>query len=76
VYPVDITTAILNPPQTGLLWVGRVRERAVVADGAIVARPTLQACLTYDHRVIDGAPAAEFLGTLQALVQAFPAGRP
>jgi pyruvate/2-oxoglutarate dehydrogenase complex dihydrolipoamide acyltransferase (E2) component len=71
--PVDITTAILNPPQCGILWIGRIRDRpVVVADGAIVARPTLQACLTFDHRAIDGGPAAAFLTTLQALVADLP----
>jgi pyruvate/2-oxoglutarate dehydrogenase complex dihydrolipoamide acyltransferase (E2) component len=71
--PVDITTAILNPPQCGILWIGRIRDRpVVVADGAIAARPTLQACLTFDHRAIDGGPAAAFLTTLQALVADLP----
>jgi pyruvate/2-oxoglutarate dehydrogenase complex dihydrolipoamide acyltransferase (E2) component len=69
IYPVDITTAILNPPQSALLWIGRIRERAVVVGGgAIAARPVLQACLTYDHRVVDGGPAAAFLATLESLV--------
>jgi pyruvate dehydrogenase E2 component (dihydrolipoamide acetyltransferase) len=71
--PVDITTAILNPPQSGILWIGRIRDRpVVVADGAIAARPTLQACLTFDHRAIDGGPAAAFLATLEALVADLP----
>ena len=68
IYPVDITTAILNPPQSALLWIGRIRERPVVVGGAIAVRPVLQACLTYDHRAVDGAPAAAFLATLGALV--------
>ncbi len=75
--PVDTTTAILNPPQVALLWLGEVRERAVVVEGAVAARPTVHACLTYDHRAIDGVPAAEFLGELAARVTAvadtFPA---
>jgi pyruvate/2-oxoglutarate dehydrogenase complex dihydrolipoamide acyltransferase (E2) component len=70
--PVDITTAILNPPQAGILWLGRIRERAVVRDGAIAIRPTVQACLTYDHRIVDGVPAAQFLGTLEELCAGFP----
>ena len=71
--PVDITTAILNPPQCGILWIGRIRDRpVVVADGTIAARPTLQACLTFDHRAIDGGPAAAFLATLEALVADLP----
>jgi pyruvate/2-oxoglutarate dehydrogenase complex dihydrolipoamide acyltransferase (E2) component len=73
-FPVDITTAIVNPPQSGILWIGRIRDRAVVVDGEIAVRPTVQACLTFDHRVLDGAPAAEFLGTLERLVRDFPRG--
>ena len=69
---VDITTAILNPPQAAILWLGRVRERAVAVDGAVAVRPTIQACLTFDHRILDGVPAADFLGTLEELVAAFP----
>jgi pyruvate/2-oxoglutarate dehydrogenase complex dihydrolipoamide acyltransferase (E2) component len=69
IHPVDITTAILNPPQCAILWIGRIRDRPVVlADGTIAARPTMQACLTFDHRAVDGAPAAAFLTTLQELV--------
>jgi pyruvate/2-oxoglutarate dehydrogenase complex dihydrolipoamide acyltransferase (E2) component len=72
VYPVDITTAILNPPQSALLWIGRIRDRPVVVDGAVAVRPVLQACLTYDHRAVDGGPAAAFLATLESLVTALP----
>jgi pyruvate dehydrogenase E2 component (dihydrolipoamide acetyltransferase) len=72
-HPVDITTAILNPPQCGILWVGRIKDRPVAVDGEVVVRPTMQACLTFDHRAVDGAPAAAFLGTLEALVAALPA---
>jgi pyruvate/2-oxoglutarate dehydrogenase complex dihydrolipoamide acyltransferase (E2) component len=69
VHQVDITTAILSPPQCGVLWIGRIRERPVVLpDGTIAARPTMQACLTFDHRAVDGAPAAAFLATVQDLV--------
>lgn len=72
--PVDLTTAILNPPQVGILWLGRITPRAVVRDGAIVARPTVQACLTYDHRAIDGAPAAAFLGAFAESVEGLTDG--
>ena len=71
--PVDITTAIINPPQAAILWLGRIRDRPVAIDGAVVVRPTVQACLTYDHRVIDGVPAAEFLGTIEELSLTYPA---
>jgi pyruvate dehydrogenase E2 component (dihydrolipoamide acetyltransferase) len=73
IYPVDITTAILNPPQSALLWIGRIRDRPVAIGGdAIAVRPVLQACLTYDHRAVDGGPAARFLATLESLVAALP----
>lgn len=73
IHPVDITTAILNPPQCAILWIGRIRDRpVVVADGAIAVRPTLQACLTFDHRAVDGAPAAAFLATFASLVADLP----
>jgi pyruvate/2-oxoglutarate dehydrogenase complex dihydrolipoamide acyltransferase (E2) component len=73
IYPVDITTAILNPPQVGILWIGRIKDRpVVVGDGAIAVRPTMQACLTFDHRAVDGGPAAAFLATLERLVAALP----
>jgi pyruvate/2-oxoglutarate dehydrogenase complex dihydrolipoamide acyltransferase (E2) component len=73
---VDITTAILNPPQAAILWLGRIRERPVAIERAVVVRPTVQACLTYDHRVIDGVPAAAFLGTVEELVRAVPDSLP
>lgn len=75
IYPVDITTAILNPPQCGILWVGRIKDRpVVVGDGSIAVRPTMMACLTFDHRAVDGGPAAAFLGTLERLVTELPQG--
>jgi pyruvate dehydrogenase E2 component (dihydrolipoamide acetyltransferase) len=70
-YEVDITTAILNPPQVAILWVGRATDRPVVVDGAIEVRPMIHLCLTYDHRAIDGAPAAQFLGQMRELFDGF-----
>jgi pyruvate/2-oxoglutarate dehydrogenase complex dihydrolipoamide acyltransferase (E2) component len=69
IHRVDITTAILNPPQVGILWIGRIRDRPVVTpDGGIAVRPTMQACLTFDHRAVDGGPVAAFLATFEQLV--------
>ncbi len=74
IHPVDITTAVLNPPQVGIVWIGRIKDRPVVIEGGgIAVRPTMQACLTFDHRAVDGAPAAAFLGTFASLVAALPA---
>jgi pyruvate dehydrogenase E2 component (dihydrolipoamide acetyltransferase) len=55
-----LTTPIVNHPEVGILSLGRVAERPVVRDGQIVARPTGTIAVTFDHRVVDGARAAEF----------------
>jgi pyruvate dehydrogenase E2 component (dihydrolipoamide acetyltransferase) len=61
---VDDFTAILYSPQSSMLAVGRIAARPFVLNGELVARPTLRLCLTIDHRILDGAPAAEFLDHL------------
>jgi len=63
----DITffTAILNPPQSGILTVGKVEERPAVRDGKMVIRRMMKEGLSVDHRVIDGAVAAQFLQSLK-----------
>ena len=55
-----LTTPIVNHPEVAILSIGRVAKRPVVRDGEIVARPTGYISVTFDHRVIDGARAAEF----------------
>jgi len=55
-----LTTPIVNHPEVAILSIGRVTERPVVRDGEIQARPTGYISVTFDHRVIDGARAAEF----------------
>jgi pyruvate dehydrogenase E2 component (dihydrolipoamide acetyltransferase) len=55
-----LTTPIVNHPEVAILSIGRVAERAVVRDGELQARPTGYISVTFDHRVIDGARAAEF----------------
>jgi pyruvate dehydrogenase E2 component (dihydrolipoamide acetyltransferase) len=55
-----LTTPIVNHPEVAILSIGRVAERPVVRDGEIVARPTAFVSVTFDHRVVDGARAAEF----------------
>jgi len=56
-----LSTPILNAPQSGILGMHRIEERAVVRDGAIVARPMMYLALTYDHRLVDGKEAVTFL---------------
>lgn len=68
-YRVDAFTPLLNPPQTAILGVGRARPRPAVVDGAIVVRNLVVLSLTFDHQVVDGAPAAAFLDTLIDLLE-------
>jgi len=65
---IDAFTPILHAPQVAILGVGRVVEKPVVRDGQIVIRPTLVLSLTFDHRVVDGVPAARFLQRVVALL--------
>ena len=68
-YGVDVFTPIVNPPETAILGVGRVVEKPIVVDGQIVARPVMQMSLTFDHRVVDGAPAAQFLQKIKKFLE-------
>jgi pyruvate dehydrogenase E2 component (dihydrolipoamide acetyltransferase) len=68
-YGVERFFAVLNPPQVAILAVGSIEERAVVADGDVVARPQMEMTLSCDHRAVDGATASEFLRTLRQLLE-------
>jgi pyruvate dehydrogenase E2 component (dihydrolipoamide acetyltransferase) len=68
-FGVEQFIAVLNPPQAAILAVGATEERPVVRDGEVVARPMMTVTLTIDHRAVDGAPAAEFLQTVKALLE-------
>ncbi len=61
IYGSLLSTPILNAPQSGILGMHRIEERAVVRKGQIVARPMMYLALSYDHRVIDGREAVTFL---------------
>jgi 2-oxoglutarate dehydrogenase E2 component (dihydrolipoamide succinyltransferase) len=61
VYGSLLSTPILNPPQSGILGMHKIQERAVVINGQIVARPMMYLALSYDHRVVDGKEAVTFL---------------
>ncbi len=61
IYGSLLSTPILNAPQSGILGMHRIEERAVVRDGQIVARPMMYLALTYDHRLVDGKDAVTFL---------------
>jgi pyruvate dehydrogenase E2 component (dihydrolipoamide acetyltransferase) len=68
-YGVEQFVAVLNPPQAAILAVGAIEEKPVVEEGALVIKPMMSMTLTCDHRAIDGAVAAEFLGTVRALLE-------
>ena len=62
-------TAIINPPEAGILAVGETKEIPVVEDGEVVVRPRMRITMSCDHRVIDGATGAEFMATLRAMLE-------
>ncbi|HKO74822.1 MAG TPA: dihydrolipoamide acetyltransferase family protein [Gaiellaceae bacterium] len=68
-YGVEHFTAVLNPPQAGILAVGAIEERAVVADGDLEIQPRMNMTLTIDHRSVDGATASEFLATVKSFLE-------
>jgi pyruvate dehydrogenase E2 component (dihydrolipoamide acetyltransferase) len=67
-YGVERFTAVLNPPQAGILAVGAIEERAVVVDGDLEIQPRMDLTLTVDHRSVDGATASEFLRTVKSFL--------
>jgi 2-oxoglutarate dehydrogenase E2 component (dihydrolipoamide succinyltransferase) len=70
IYGSMMSTPILNPPQSGILGLHNIQERAVVRDGQIVIRPMMYLALTYDHRVVDGREAVTCLKRIKEAVEA------
>ena len=68
-FGVDAFNAVVNAPQAGILAVGRIAERVVAVAGTPAVRPMLTLSLSCDHRVVDGARAAQFLDTLATLIE-------
>lgn len=68
-YGVETFTPILNPPETGILGVGAVRDTPVFVGDELVRRSMLPLSLTFDHRVLDGAPAAAFLAAVKRYLE-------
>jgi 2-oxoglutarate dehydrogenase E2 component (dihydrolipoamide succinyltransferase) len=60
-----LSTPILNPPQSGILGMHKIQQRPVVVDGEVVSRPMMYVALTYDHRIVDGREAVQFLVALK-----------
>jgi 2-oxoglutarate dehydrogenase E2 component (dihydrolipoamide succinyltransferase) len=64
-----MSTPILNPPQSGILGMHKIQERAMVVGGKIEARPMMYLALTYDHRIVDGREAVQFLVHVKDLLE-------
>lgn len=69
VYGSLLSTPIVNPPQSGILGMHSIQERAVVVDGAVVARPMMYVALSYDHRIVDGREAVTFLKRIKEVIE-------
>jgi pyruvate dehydrogenase E2 component (dihydrolipoamide acetyltransferase) len=68
-YGIDGFSAVINPPQAAILAVGAIEERPVVRDGELATAHLMQVDLACDHRILYGAPAAEFLARVKALLE-------
>jgi 2-oxoglutarate dehydrogenase E2 component (dihydrolipoamide succinyltransferase) len=64
-----LSTPILNPPQSAILGMHKIEERPVVEHGQIVARPMMYLALSYDHRIVDGREAVQFLVTIKDMLE-------
>lgn len=68
-FDVDQFTAVINPPEAGILAVGSITDRPVAVDGAMTVRKRMRVTMSCDHRVIDGATGARFLQTLKRMLE-------
>ena len=68
-YGVEFFTAIINPPEAAILGVGKITKKPVVIGGKVEVKPMMVLSLTYDHRIVDGAPAAEFLSKVKERIE-------
>ena len=68
-----LSTPILNPPQVGILGLHKIEERPIVRQGAVVVAPMMYVALSYDHRIVDGREAVQFLVRVKELIED-PAG--
>jgi len=68
-FDIEEFTAVINPPEAGILAVGRIAQRPVVVDGTVQARRTMRVTMSCDHRAVDGATGAAFLRTLKLMLE-------
>ena len=64
-----LSTPILNPPQVGILGLHKIQDRPVAVNGQVAVRPMMYVALTYDHRIVDGSEAVQFLVRVKQLVE-------
>ncbi len=64
-----LSTPILNPPQVGILGLHKIQERAIALDGQVVIRPMMYVALSYDHRMVDGREAVQFLVKIKEFIE-------
>ena len=64
-----LSTPIVNSPQSAILGMHKIQERPVAVDGQVVIRPMMYIALTYDHRIIDGREAVQFLVTVKQCLE-------
>ena len=64
-----LSTPILNPPQTGILGMHNIEERPVAVKGQVVIRPMMYVALSYDHRLVDGREAVQFLVRIKDCIE-------
>jgi len=68
-YEIDAFTPLINLPEAAILGVGRIKARPAVVDGDVCVRQTMWLSLTFDHRLVDGAPAARFLQRIKQFIE-------
>lgn len=68
-YEIDAFTPLINPPECAILGVGRIVSKPIGLNGQIVLREMLALSLSFDHRLVDGAPAAKFLQRVKQLIE-------
>jgi pyruvate dehydrogenase E2 component (dihydrolipoamide acetyltransferase) len=68
-YGVETFVPIINPPETAILGVGAIIEKPLIIEGKVEARPSMRLTLSFDHRVVNGAPAARFMQRLKQILE-------
>ena len=68
-FKVDLFIPVINPPETAILALGQIKKKPVVVDDAIVVRSMMMASCAVDHRILDGAPAGQFLAALKETLE-------